>query len=147
MWAGQRGVTVDGFVATPRAAVPASTPSDEAPSADPDAGTLDFTPPNPQAGRTFAATFEPTNERGGYFILEQWSGSEWLPAAFLLESDVNGGSPTWASTDGELEILDSGVSGEGPDGLVMPDTIDAGVWRLCTANAPDDVCARLTVEA
>ena len=111
----------------------------------PGVGTFQISPPNPQPGTNFEATFDPDNERGGYFTLERWSGSEWLDAAFLLESDANGGSPTWAPIDAEFEVLDYGVSGPGPDGLVMPDVIDAGIWRLCTANAAEDGCTHMRV--
>lgn len=132
-----------------------SAPSADAPEPDdtdqspPDSvfGTFELSPPDPQAGETFAATFDPENVRGGYFTLEQWSGSEWLPPAFLLESDANGGPPTWAAIDGEFATLDYGVGGAGPDGLVMPDDIETGLWRLCTANGLNDVCAQLTIEA
>lgn len=51
-----------------------------------------------------------------------------------------------SNVDGEFEVLDYGVGGAGPDGLIMPDDIEAGLWRLCTANALNDVCVRLTVE-
>ena len=119
--------------------------TDLPPAQEPDIATFDLSPPNPQPGETFEATFDPDNERGGYFTLEQWSGSEWLPATFLLTSDAGGGQSSWALA-GEFDLFDYGVGGAGPDGLVMPDEIDAGVWRLCTANALDDVCAQLTVE-
>ena len=119
--------------------------SDLPPLPDPDVGTFELSPANPQPDTTFEATFDPDNARGGYFTLDQWSGSKWLDPAFLLESDANDGAPTWTSIDGEFEVLDYGVSGAGPDGLVLPDVIDAGIWRLCTANARDHVCAQLRI--
>ena len=119
--------------------------SEQAPPTDPGIGTFELSPSNPQPGETFEAAFDPDNQRGGYFTLEQWSGSEWLAPAFLLESDANGRAPTW-SIFGELDTADYGIDGPGPDGLVMPDDVGAGTWRVCTANALDDVCAQLTIE-
>lgn len=110
-------------------AADAPEPDDtEQPPPDSVLGTFELSPPNPQAGETFAATFDPENVRGGYFTLEQWSGSEWLSPAFVLESDANGGPPTWATIDGEFATLDYAVGGAGPDGLVMPDDIETGLW-------------------
>lgn len=117
------------------------------PTQDSDIGTFELSPANPQPGEAFEATFDLDNERGGYFTLEQWSGSEWLPAAFLLESDAFGRSATWTSVEGEFGVDAYGIEGAGPDGLVMPDDIDAGIWRLCTANAPVEACAQVTVES
>ena len=122
----------------------AAADSEESPTTDPGVNAMELSPSNPQPGDTFAATFEPDNQRGGYFTLEQRSGSEWSTPAFLLESDANGGPPTWQSTDGGFGMDDYGVGGAGPDALVMPDDLNAGVWRLCTANARDTACVELT---
>lgn len=102
-------------------------------------------PSNPEPGAAFAASFDPDNSRSGYFTLSRWDGNEWAAAAFLLESDVNRPSPVATPISGEFGVVDYGAEGPGPDGLVMPEVIEDGRWRLCTANALDHVCAQITV--
>lgn len=46
---------------------------------------------------------------------------------------------------GDVAVDDYGVGGPGPDGLVMPEGLAGGTWRLCTANAVDHVCVQLFV--
>lgn len=141
---------VDGYsgivVLSRTSAAPAVLSDDPPPASDPGIGTFDLSPAKPEPGETFEATFDADNERGGYFTLEQWSGSEWLPAVFLLESDADTRPASWSSIEDGVETLDYGIGGTGPDGLVMPDHVAAGVWRLCTANARDETCARLTID-
>lgn len=86
---------------------------DESPLSVPSRATCELSPPNPRAGETFTAKFDPTNSRGGYFTLEQQSGSEWLPATFLLETDANGGPASWTPTNDEIGMDDYGVEGAG----------------------------------
>ena len=112
---------------------------------DPSIETFEVSPANPGPGDTFEATFDADNLRGGYFTLQQWSGSEWLPAVFLLESDAETQPATWSTIEDGIETQDYGIEGVGPDGLVMPDDLDAGIWRLCTANARDEACAQLVI--
>jgi hypothetical protein len=107
---------------------------------------MTLTPSDPQAGETFEASFDELNSRGGYFTLERWENERWSDPVFLLESDALVGSPE-VRPAGRMEMMDYGVEGVGPDGLVMPDQIEPGYWRLCTANAADHACVQLVVTA
>lgn len=116
------------------------------PEPEPDSATFTLDPANPGPGQLFAATFSPGNERGGYFFLSRWTGRSWAEPGYLLESDANSdGRPFVESDPTRFGMNDYGVSGPGPDGLVMPDDLDRGIWRLCTANAADDVCVQILV--
>ncbi len=79
--------------------------------------------------------------RGGYFYLMR--GDELIA---LLWSDANEEVPMGSTTDpGEMEILDFGVSGPGPDHVALPEGAPPGDYRLCTANSLPEVCAAVTV--
>jgi len=127
------------------AAVGAPSPQEDTPPAELEARSFVLSPNDPQPGDVFEATFDPANSRGGYFVLSQWDGTGWDEPTFLLESDVNRPTPTALEISGEFGVNDYGAEGPGPDGLIMPDQIDNGLWRLCTANARDHVCAQLTI--
>ncbi len=114
------------------------------PPPEPTEASFMLEPLNPEPGATFEASFDPSNSRGGYFTLSRWDGEEWAAPAFLLESDVNR-PPSATRIPGEFGVDDYGAGGPGPDGLVMPDEIEDGRWRLCTANAFDHVCTQITV--
>lgn len=132
------GGSDDDVTVEPTAAVPPPPPESAI-------ATFALTPENPAAGETFAATFSQDHDRGGFFLLSLWNGQAWDDPAFLLESDANQGSPTVEVISDEFGWEDYGISGPGPDGLVMPDELTDGYWRLCTANARDDACTQLDV--
>jgi hypothetical protein len=99
--------------------------------------SFELVPANPQPGEGFEALFDPSNSRGGFFELSRWDGSTWLEPEFLLESDARRGPPTATrlTKDEDWAVLDYGVDGPGPDGLVMPEEIEEGIWRLCIAGS------------
>lgn len=119
----------------------------ESPPSGTTAWSMTLTPSDPQPGASFEASFDPLNHRGGYFTLQQWDGDGWSDPSFVLESDANRPSPVVENlSEVEMEVLDYGVSGTGPDGLVMPEAIEPGHWLLCTANAGDHACAQFVVD-
>ncbi len=110
---------------------------------------MTLNPSNPQPGQPFTASFEESNSRGGYFFLFRWDGASWGDPLFVLQSDAGGRAPTVEPIGGSGEsgsIDDYGIEGAGPDGLVAPDAMRAGYWRLCTANAADDACVQFEVD-
>lgn len=121
-----------------------STPVDP-PPAETGAELIALDPSSPQPGEPFAVSFDASNSRGGYFFLYRWDGADWGEPLYLLQSDAGGRTPS-ASLIGEgSDIDDYGIEGPGPDGLVAPDDMARGFWRLCTANAADDACAQFEV--
>jgi len=116
------------------------------PAPEPADATFALNPANPEPGQRFDAAFDVDNERGGYFFLSRWTGRAWAEPSYLLESDANGNrEPSVQSDPTQFGGDDYGVTGPGPDELVMPDDLDRGIWRLCTANAADHVCAQILV--
>lgn len=110
---------------------------------------MTLNPPNPQPGESFTASFDASNSRGGYFLLYRWDGSSWGEPLFVLQSDAGGRAPNVDPLGGEGEagsIEDYGVDGVGPDGLLAPDEMPDGFWRLCTANAADHACVQFEVD-
>lgn len=121
--------------------------ADSPPPQESDALTFVVSPSDLQAGESFSAEFDAQSLRGGYFLLSCWLGDRWAEPTFLLESDANGSTPTVQLLVDEpaAEILDYGIEGPGPDGLMLPASIEPGLWRLCTANSLNDLCVQLVV--
>ena len=93
--------------------------------------------------------FPPDSTRGIAFSLSEWDGEAWTPVFYLTSDWGMPGShtPTWWSVEDNDDRgwEDIGVSGVGPDRVVLPDVATAGEYLLCTANAADEACAKLTV--
>jgi predicted small secreted protein len=100
-------------------------------------------------GDTVELTFDrPREVRGIAWSLA--TGPDEADVLFHLTSPgAGGGEPTWwAVDDGEGRgWVDLGVTGPGPDPLVVPDTAEPGDYLLCTANAAQQRCTTLTVTA
>jgi heat shock protein HslJ len=115
-------------------------------------GTMRLEPPTAQPGATVAMHFPPTNSRGVAYSLAPWTGNAWADPEYYLTSDGGeqlGWTPGWWRVDqGENRGWpDIGISGPGPDRVVIPDTAAAGPYLLCTATAVNKACATLTVDA
>ena len=66
----------------------------------------------------------------------------------MLLSDAHGGHAQWSSADGVgvmVEML--GIGGVGPDRVPIPDDLPAGDYRICTANAAENLCVPIEVVA
>jgi hypothetical protein len=93
-----------------------------------------------------------TGVRGVAFTLEGWDGSGWKPL-YHLTSDGQSAhrEPAWwrvGEQVGEEGVGwdDVGVSGPGPDHVVVPPEVPAGDYRVCTAHAREQQCGLLTIE-
>ena len=94
-----------------------------------------------------ALTFPERNARGVAFTLAKESNPS--KVLYILTSDWGYGpphTPTWAAAGEEEPWPDVGLSGPGPDHVVVPDTAEDGTYLLCTANAVTGVCGQLTVQ-
>jgi hypothetical protein len=85
--------------------------------------------------------------RGILFVLERRTADGWLPAFFLTSDGSNPGAElTWQPPGGAgLAVDDIGVGGPGPDHVLIPDEAQPGNYRICTANAAEDVCAPIEI--
>lgn len=104
--------------------------------------------PNPaSAGDLVDLSFPDETFRGVAFQLDRETGDGWEPIAWMTSS-ANGGDPMTVpvGSDG-YGVDDVGIGGPGPDVVVLPDDLDPGPYRICTANRGDpEICAELTVE-
>jgi hypothetical protein len=85
--------------------------------------------------------------RGILFVLERQTADGWLPA-FFLTSDGPGPEweMRWSPPGGAgMAVEDIGVGGPGPDHVLIPELAEPGSYRICTANAAEDVCAPIEV--
>ena len=101
------------------------------------------------AGQEIGVRFPADSQRGIAFSLSQWSEREWKLTYYLTSDWGTSGdfSPTWwKAEDSEDRGWEQvGVSGPGPDRVLIPDTAPPGDYLLCTANALDKACALLAV--
>ena len=110
--------------------------------------SMDVSPQRVRPGGQVALRFPDHQTRGIAFVLDAWENGTWQ-TRFLLTSD--GGSLNWTPTSWTVDdtegraVPDIGVSGPGPDHVVIPESAAAGSYRLCTANALEEACALVTV--
>ena len=105
-------------------------------------------PSDPEPGEQVELTFPQETERGVAYVLERAFGDRWSTTHFLTSStDGYGGSPgAWAVDAAEGHGWeDIGIAGPGPDLIVIPVDASTGAYRICTANAHENICAEVTV--
>jgi hypothetical protein len=103
-------------------------------------------PARARPGQIVAVSFPGGWDRGILFALDAQAGGGW-ERRWMLISDGSGGEPLWFSSDNEVAVEAIGVAGEGPDHLLIPDVAEPGAYRVCTANAAEDVCAPIEIVA
>jgi hypothetical protein len=115
---------------------PATTPSVVKP-----ANPIVVTPESAKPGQLVALTFPQSSPRGIAFQIS--SESDPGRVLYYLTSDwgTSGHQPTWGTPGGP----DVGISGPGPDHVIIPDPLPDGRYRLCTGNALVQVCGLLVV--
>jgi len=112
-------------------------------------GSMDVMPDTAAPGQEVALTYPPGHRdvRGVAFSLSTWAPEGWTITHYLI-SDAHGGSqPTWWSVEDDegRGWHDVGVSGPGPDHVVIPTAVTEGTHLLCTANALHEKCALVRV--
>lgn len=123
---------------------------DSAPSLDPDLkGTMTVAPASATPGQEVALRFPSDSQRGIAFSLARWSKDQWDETYYLTSAWGTSGNytPTWWTVDDNEDRgwEQVGVSGPGPDRVLVPETATPGDYLLCTANALEEACALLTV--
>jgi hypothetical protein len=104
------------------------------------------TPATARPGATVALTFTGTAGRGIAFKLAKETEPD--KVLYYLTSDWGGRgqhTPTWWPAGGRGGWEDVGLSGPGPDRVIVPDTAEDGTYLVCTANALTELCGQLTV--
>lgn len=106
--------------------------------------------------REVRVTYPDGTPRGIAYVLEHgWPGLTepvWK-LRFFLVAGLDGRPGDWWPAEGDATPdggargwADIGIEGEGPDVLTVPSDLEPGTWRLCTANAPQNVCEYLHVD-
>ena len=104
-------------------------------------------PATARPGALVALTFPGGGSRGVAFKLAKTTD----PANVLYYLTSDWGKPSkhkpgWWPVSGNWGWVDVGISGPGPDHVVVPDTAEDGTYLLCTANAHPELCGLLTVK-
>ncbi len=106
--------------------------------------TIRVRPAAVRPGGTVALTFADHDAlRGVGFSLASVNG-DGRRVDYYLTSDAAGARPSWSPPGGTLDWPDVGVSGRGPDQVVLPDTA-GGQYLLCTVDATHEQCGMVTV--
>jgi len=101
-------------------------------------------------GEEVMVTYPGGRDRGVAYVLERSREGKWYTTHFMIAAndspDRVGREPAWADS-GTLGFgwESIGISGPGPDRLVIPPPALAGDSRICTANSVENICAEVTV--
>ncbi|GAA5105883.1 hypothetical protein GCM10023339_02210 [Alloalcanivorax gelatiniphagus] len=100
-------------------------------------------------GQQVALHFPVDSQRGIAFSLSRWSDGQWNETYYLTSDWGTSGdrAPSWWTVEDSENRgwEDMGVSGAGPDRVLVPDTATSGDYLICTVNAPHEACAQVTV--
>lgn len=123
-----------------------------APDLDPDLDledTMAVAPTSATPGQEVELSFPSDSQRGIAFSLARWNEGRWDKEYYLTSDWGTPGDHTptwWAAEDSANRGWEQvGISGGGPDRVLVPETASPGDYLLCTANALDEACALLTV--
>lgn len=112
-------------------------------------GTMEVSPGEAEPGQTVALTYPRGHRdvRGVAFSLSELTADGWKITHYLTSGSHPSTEPSWWSIeDAEGRgWVDVGVSGAGPDHVVVPDTATEGTHLLCTANARNEKCTLIQV--
>jgi len=103
-------------------------------------------PAHARPGEIVAVTFTAPTGRGVLYAIEHETDSGWQ-RLHLMVAAVNGGEPTWFEAGEDPIVGAVGVDGPGPDRIPIPDVVPPGDYRICTANAGDNICTPIEVVA
>lgn len=109
---------------------------------------IQATPDPATPGQVVELTFPRETMRGIAFVLEKRSGETWAWRYVLTSSPADSQrDPAWSPANDHQGWEDLGVGGPGPDRVVIPETAESGDYRICTANAGDEFCTPLRIDA
>lgn len=123
-------------------------PQPSHPVADPNAEmrpeVMVVEPARARPGEIVSITFTAPKDRGVLYAIEQETGDGWQ-RLHLMISDANGGEPSWFETGEEPIVEAVGIAGPGPDRVAIPDVLTPGDYRICTANAGQNICTPIEI--
>jgi hypothetical protein len=101
-------------------------------------------PGQAEPGQIVALSYAKAWDRGVLYAIERQQDGEWMRLNYMV-SDANGGRPTWIREGEEPVVPAVGIGGFGPDRVPIPDGIDPGPYRICTANGVQNLCTPFEV--
>ena len=106
---------------------------------------LELEPDEVRPGATIRMHYPEETPRGVGYVLEEEVEGTWQLRYFLTAAEHSGASPSWSNVRGGNGPVwpDVGVTGPGPNWIQIPHRAEPGTYRVCTANAGDEFCARL----
>jgi hypothetical protein len=105
---------------------------------------LALDPSSVHAGELVSVSYLSANERGVAFFLQSTDPQgDWI-TEYVLISDGTGSEPYWLPPE-RAEWVDIGLSGDVADTLVIPEVALPGHYRVCTANAPTELCGEIEI--
>jgi hypothetical protein len=132
-------------IAESRPSLPEPWPIDPEAVADPDRMVVE--PAAAAAGEIVELTFPGGHDRGILFAIDASVGGGWERSALLI-SDASGANPTWfRGGDDDIAVDAIGIGGDGPDRVPIPHGLLPGDYRICTANAGENLCVPIQVVA
>jgi hypothetical protein len=102
-------------------------------------------PAHARPGDVVSVTYAEGWDRGILYAIDREAEGAWVRMALMI-SDTNGGRPSWFRPDDMDAAVEAvGVGGTGPDHIAIPDIIEPGPYRICTANAGTNICVPFDV--
>lgn len=103
-------------------------------------------PASAHPGEVVSLSFMAPKDRGVLYAIEQEADGGWQ-RLHLMISDANGDEPRWFPAGEEPIVPAVGVVGPGPDRVPIPDVLAPGEYRICTANAVQNICTPIEIVA
>jgi hypothetical protein len=141
---GPASLVVMALLAACTSVTPSSQASVSESAGETPADAMVVEPAQARPGQLVAVSFPRGWDRGILFALDARAGDGW-DRRWMLISDGSGGEPLWFPSGEDVAVEAIGVAGRGPDHLLIPDVADPGTYRVCTANAGEDVCAPVEI--
>lgn len=118
---------------------------------DPDAemapDLIEVEPSVAAPGEEVSIFFPEETLRGVHFVLEGQQEEEWKLRYHLLSDWGGEREPeSFPAETMEVQVEDIGISGPGPDAVLIPDDAPPGQYRICTGNMRENICSPLTLE-
>lgn len=114
-------------------------------------GAVVAAPATAQPGQQIDLRFPTEIERGVCWLMSEREGTGWADPQYHLVSAPDGydndQAPSWTPQGEDWECDFIGISGPGPDPIVLPATAAPGEHRLCAANTGGDhYCTTIRIE-
>jgi hypothetical protein len=98
-------------------------------------------------GDVIELSFRDEVVRGILYVLEEEVGDTWVYRYYTTVWPEDGEPSAFQAAEDDVEVPAIGISGPGPDRVIIPPNATPGTWRICTGNAGENVCVRIEIVA